>query len=918
MMSEDIDRNTYCESCITAAREIEKAMKEAPAESRQTVVENLISGGVCEKLLFHKHDHFSKDEMTSSCMHLLGKIRAWMCERQEMESYEQFCLRSLAILQEQDKFKKTICEPLCSLTSSVIRFHGRAVLSPLLSAEQRSEMCDYRQRAVQLELDMQSKQRNNLLAQVQDILDQTQAHKVPREEADKLPVSKSATVGGYTLVTDSPGLTRDSGLGLQTCDQPDSTCSESPILNGYKTVEEVKLEREEKSEEEEEEEDISLDSLLKRSREYVKREQSQHGSKVVHTVTRTPPPEAVSEQENKTCSPMGDTGIEFGFSLHHSPNGPPQTQIQHQTLYDPNPQQSACLSPSLPDQYVRLPSPESSISPRAPRRRPRPVSTGNIHISLPIGPTDLIPRSPGRSGEGAGIADWGEALLGATRCSDHYGSMGIEGGGGVSSGNRRSSHCGTSPVQEICSPVSTSGPSPIGHHDILASGYRRRCHTLDSQLHNYHSGFEHIDRSQERVPRFMAGVTWLAPSRRNPATPLNQSYEVENPSPSLLRPRVSPDLAQVKLLMDPDDHQMPHNGRIIPPVLRNAAEAQASKTEETQRRAQALEDMQRRLEEEHALQMSLLLAEQEKEQHCLRLELEETERRLKEHECMQPLSGDACRWNRRSVSDSFPAVSPSCPRLSPAHTPAERSPGHSKGFPSPVSSSMSSPSVQPPVYVWGPTWVANKPRSRLSLVLTAEQQRALCRIGAITRGFLTRRLLKIDKVKHLRQTIVDTQEFIRSFQTEAPQKRGSLSPQDFSLQERVRAQLRAALFDIHEIFFEMPLEDRLTLLQQDRELRAERKLRDMEKAKCPKERGVLSAATQRSLDRKKRVGESPAQARKMQQKPKSPTTNRVLKPSQGQNSPVSSQLNRQGSWYRKTPEERVRRSDNLKKQHSLG
>lgn len=408
----------------------------------------------------------------------------------------------------------------------------------------------------------------------------TQAHKVPSEEADKLPVSKSATVSGYTLVTDSPGLARDSGLGLQTSDQPATTCSDTPILNGYKALEEVKAEREEKSEEEEEEEDISLDSLLKRSREYVKREhrESQHGSKVVHTVTRTPPPETVSEQENKTCSPIEDTGIEFGFSLHHSPNGPPQSQIQHQTLYDPNPQQSACLSPSLPDRYVRLPSPESSISPRAHRRRPRPVSTGNIHISFPIGPADLIPRSPGRSGEGAGMADWGEALSGATRSSDHWGSMGSEGGGGVSrSGNRRSSHCGTSPVQEICSPISTSGPSPMGHHDISASGFRRRCHTLDSQLHTYHSGFEHIDRSQERVPRFMAGVTWLAPSRRNPAAPLNQSYEVENPNPSLLRPRVTPDLAQVKLRMEPDDPQVAHNGRITPTVLRNAAEAQASK-----------------------------------------------------------------------------------------------------------------------------------------------------------------------------------------------------------------------------------------------------------------------------------------------------------------------------------------------------
>lgn len=42
-------------------------------------------------------------------------------------------------------------------------------------------------------------------------------------------------------------------------------------------------------------------------------------------------------------------------------------------------------------------------------------------------------------------------------------------------------------------------------------------------------------------------------------------------------------------------------------------------TEEIQRRAQALEDMQRRLEEEHALQISLLLAEQEKEQQRLHM-----------------------------------------------------------------------------------------------------------------------------------------------------------------------------------------------------------------------------------------------------------------------------------------------------------
>lgn len=231
----------------------------------------------------------------------------------------------------------------------------------------------------------------------------------------------------------------------------------------------------------------------------------------------------------------------------------------------------------------------------------------------------------------------------------------------------------------------------------------------------------------------------------------------------------------------------------------------------------------------------------------------------------------------------------------------------SPGFPSPVKSRVSPPSVQSPVFLLAPSWVVGKPRARLSLVciylkhvhilsewvlfpsivpscllqvLTPEQQKAFCRIGALIRGFLTRRLLRTEKVKHLCQTIMvsylcnyafwncqindppnlykglyvcvqDTQEFIRSFQTEA-QNREAYSAQDHSLQERVRAQvrtslqsaelclspglymllcfvpqLRAALYDIYDIFFVMPLGDRLTLLQQDRELRAERKLREM-------------------------------------------------------------------------------------------
>lgn len=61
-------------------------------------------------------------------------------------------------------------------------------------------------------------------------------------------------------------------------------------------------------------------------------------------------------------------------------------------------------------------------------------------------------------------------------------------------------------------------------------------------------------------------------------------------------------------------------------------------------------------------------------------ELEDKDRRLREQGCDRPLSGNAGGRDRRSVGDSFPVLSPSCPGLSPAHTPSERSPGQTLGI----------------------------------------------------------------------------------------------------------------------------------------------------------------------------------------------------------------------------------------------
>ncbi|XP_077383229.1 uncharacterized protein ccp110 isoform X1 [Festucalex cinctus] len=793
-----------------------------------------------------------------------------------MESYEEFCLRSVATLQEEGKFKRTTCEPIVTY-SSVIVYCGKAALSPLLNAEQRQQMCDLRLRAVQLETERQNQQNSKPSAQVQNkpvsctaqsqgcpgsglVPEENETNsnkpvckKVPSGEAEMSPSPKATTLNGYTLITDSPGLPTDPRVGFHPSSHPTT-----PILNGLITGDEAKLETEYKSDEE----DMSMDSLLKQTKEDVKREPSKDSSKVVIS---TPSPEAVSEKE--MFSPK--SGVEFGFSLHRSPVGPPKIPF-HENMYDPKSQKP--VSPTLPNQFNWQPSPESSFRPQVQGRKPRPFSTGNIHIVF-----------PGMPGEGVILSDRQEVLPGAT-----WSPVMSNGGAGLNRrGSHQLSHCAISPMRETHSPVSPSLPSPIGQHDRLSSTFRRRCQTMDGQLHIDHTGSDHIDRSQERAPRFIAGVTMRPSSWRNTAAPLNNSFKVENPSPYLRRPHISPEATFRK---EPDDPQELCD-KTSPTSLRPVGDTHASNTEETQRRAQVLEDMQRRLEEEHAFQMSLLLAQQEKEQERLRMEFEETKRRLKEQQNVKLQTSDSCQWKRVSGNDGLPAVSPSV-----------ITPGHRKDFPSPISSNVTSPSAQSPVYLQGPTWPAHKPQARLSQALKAEQQRALCRIGAMARGFLVRRLLKTHKVQHLRQTVMDTQEFISSFQTEGPQKRSNFSAQDISLQDRVRAQLRAALYDIHEIFFEIPLGDRLLLQQQDRELCAEKKQRDMEKAKKEKERAVLSAATQRSLDRKKREGESPSQARKVMQKPKSPTPIRVQKSKSKNVSRVSSTARGAGTKRPPKPE----------------
>ncbi|XP_067278006.1 centriolar coiled-coil protein of 110 kDa isoform X2 [Pseudorasbora parva] len=779
----------------------------------------------------HRHTRRTDRRDFSSC--------ADRC-RENMDSYEEFCARILSKLQSEMMDEKSCSTaPARGLAHPLICFHGRPVLSPVLSEKQRREMVEYKKRASQMEAEIQIHNNNNLLNQIQAILSTSKAPKILDMPKPSEPcLSPSPEPDCRNGFTDAAHLTPTGATEPYILsNKPAVTPSaELPGVKRGKATEEKQMQ------EETETEGVCLQNLLKKSREFIEKEQVKQGSKVIGT-------KISFDKEN-------------GSSLDGTVSGLP--------CYIPSPNQT---SPSY------LISPESgingSLSARPHRGRPRPISAGSIFFSFPDSPNQPNNTANARPQEVKTIETQERKL-------------GVE---NVSIG-RYDDH---SRLNETIGRLDSSLLDP----ELTSPLFRRRCHTMDSHLSSRHQS-PLIDRSQERMPRFMAGVTAKTPTRLSPPSPMNKTFTRESPTAAFMGSGITPD--------SPSHAKLPfERNSVISTALKER------RADEMQWQVQALEDMQRSLEDDYAFRISCLVAEQEREQRQHSQESEEWTRRLRGQGGLSPVgSEDGCELR---AGERYPILTPMCPL-----SPGERSPRHPVpvivGFPS-SSLDVASPSIQASIYMRGLNHSTGKSRNRLSQVVTAEQQRALCRLTAIVKGFLTRRLLRTEKVKHLRQTVQDTQEFIRSFSTNAPQRNDRLSEQDLSLQERVRAQLRAALFDIHDIFFTMTLQERLSLLQQDRDLRTERKLREMEKAKSPKDKVILSAATQKSLDRKKRVGESPGQTRRAQ-KTKSPPAKRILQPSQGQNAPVSGQqLLRRGS-YKKTPEERVQHSERLKKQHSLG
>lgn len=128
-------------------------------------------------------------------------------------------------------------------------------------------------------------------------------------------------------------------------------------------------------------------------------------------------------------------------------------------------------------------------------------------------------------------------------------------------------------------------------------------------------------------------------------------------------------------------------------------------------------------------------------------------------------------------------------------------------------------------------------------------RRCFDRLTAMARGHLTRRLMKTQRVQSIIQTIRDTLECALRLHGEPHIRSGLVTPQDVELHQRLITQLTSACHELHDVFFNIPVAERMQLIGQ---LRSQRKTRAPLDGGGRQEAGGgrISSATQKVLERR--------------------------------------------------------------------
>ncbi|XP_077491296.1 uncharacterized protein LOC144101936 isoform X2 [Amblyomma americanum] len=127
-------------------------------------------------------------------------------------------------------------------------------------------------------------------------------------------------------------------------------------------------------------------------------------------------------------------------------------------------------------------------------------------------------------------------------------------------------------------------------------------------------------------------------------------------------------------------------------------------------------------------------------------------------------------------------------------------------------------------------------------------RRCFDRLTAMARGHLTRRLMKTHRVRSIIQTIKDTLECALRLHGDPHIRCGLVTPQDVELHQRLITQLTAACYELHDVFFNIPIAERMQLIAQLRT----HETRPVMSNRSSMDRGArkISSATQKVLERR--------------------------------------------------------------------
>ncbi|PKU38607.1 hypothetical protein llap_11095 [Limosa lapponica baueri] len=553
----------------------------------------------------------------------------------KMEDYEMFCKKHLSRIQEE-AIKRESSFTVQHKNISLIQFHGVPVLSPLLSLEKKKEIQQYKQKALDLETWRQNSRKRALLNRVQKILENVQIRKEPgvsdvntQEAENTCPDSESKASTDFTALSnvnlacpperhgptelektpelmpaDTPGqvtsnvtevvkVSEENVFSKQTeshfsKDVPcPSTASPDNVYN--KPVSQA-LQKQEVPPSDEEVQDpyvMSLQNLMKKSREYIEKEQTKRSSK---SNSKRSMSESHSDKENdgvkttdsvkervkltgRSCTTLtpdkpslnksnallqgvsthtGNTSMSTlsSFSKVDIPmrvGTPPlvdsdsDEEFKKTSMFD----RDSSIVRSLTGSYAKLPSPEPSMSPKMHRRRPRPLSMGHIVINSPVNAYELSPKGKGRAMDliMQDIADKNNVsesvpkfmvdftMVCPTRVPGiHRSSSGPCDGLGVGKPNRHS-------FGHLESKGTLS--ATVEGHVVMDS---RGPHKVETSANIVAPKLnEPFAISQSTVTQKVLAVTETKPSsllentKCNSPVELNKSYDVENPSPLLMQ-----------------------------------------------------------------------------------------------------------------------------------------------------------------------------------------------------------------------------------------------------------------------------------------------------------------------------------------------------------------------------------------------